>query len=247
MRIAAISDIHGNLPALEAVLADIAKRGADVTVNLGDILSGPLQPRATAERLMALDFPTIAGNHERQVLTHAVERMGDSDRFAYDEITELQRAWLRSLPSTLRLTPDVLLVHGTPSSDLVYWMESVDDRGQRQASYEEVLERAGDAQASLILCGHTHVPRSVLLDDGRLIVNPGSVGLQAYSDVHPLPHKAENGTPHARYVIIERIGQQWQVEHIAVAYNWDEMSSLANANGRPDWAHALATGRMPRQ
>ena len=245
MRIAAVSDIHGNLPALEAVLADIAQRGADVTVNLGDILSGPLQPAATADRLMPLDMPTVAGNHERQVLTHALERMGEADRYAYDNISELHRAWLRSLPSTLRLTPDVLLVHGTPSTDLVYWLESVDERGQRPATYAEVLERAGDAAASLILCGHTHVPRSVQLDDGRLIVNPGSVGLQAYEDVHPHPHRAQNGTPHARYAIVERRGSAWQVEHIAVPYDWHAASAMAAANGRPDWAYALATGRMP--
>jgi predicted phosphodiesterase len=245
MRIAAISDIHGNLAALEAVLADIAKRGADVTVNLGDILSGPLQPAATADRLMVLDMPTVAGNHERQVLTHAPERMGESDRYACDHISALHRAWLRSLPSTLRLAPDVLLVHGTPLSDLVYWMETVDERGQRPATYAEVLERAGDASASLILCGHTHVPRSVMLDDGRLIVNPGSVGLQAYEDVHPHPHRAENGTPHARYAIVERRGGAWQVEQIAVPYDWHAASAKAAAHGRPDWAHALATGRMP--
>ncbi|MGB9988899.1 metallophosphoesterase family protein [Massilia sp. SM-13] len=245
MRIAAISDIHGNLLALEAVLADIAQRGADVTVNLGDILSGPLQPAATADRLMPLDMPTIAGNHERQVLTHALERMGESDRYAYDHISELHRAWLHSLPSTLRLAPDVLLVHGTPSTDLVYWLESVDADGQRPASYAEVVERAGDVQASLILCGHTHVPRSVLLDDGRLIVNPGSVGLQAYEDVHPHPHRAENGTPHARYAMLERRGSAWLIEQIAVPYDWHAASAMAAANGRPDWAHALATGRMP--
>ena len=81
MRIAAISDIHGNLGALDAVLDDIARRGVDVTVNLGDIVSGHLQPRATAQRLMALDLPTIRGNHERQVLGDPA-RMGASDAFA---------------------------------------------------------------------------------------------------------------------------------------------------------------------
>jgi predicted phosphodiesterase len=68
MKIAAISDIHGNLPALEAVLADIAAEGVDLTVDLGDILSGPWWGAATADRLMPLGLPTIAGNHERQLL-----------------------------------------------------------------------------------------------------------------------------------------------------------------------------------
>jgi hypothetical protein len=123
-------------------------------------------------------------------------------------------------------------------------MESVDPSGQRAATYAEVLQRAGDAQASLILCGHTHVPRSVLLDDGRLIVNPGSVGLQAYDDDLPYPHKAENGSPHARYAIVERTAGGWAVEHYAVAYDWNAAAEVAQRHGRPDWATALRTGRM---
>lgn len=72
MKIAALSDIHGNLAALDAVLDavldDVRRRGADVIVNLGDILSGALHPAETADRLIALDLPTIKGNHERQLL-----------------------------------------------------------------------------------------------------------------------------------------------------------------------------------
>lgn len=74
MKIAAISDIHGNLGALEAVFDDIREQGADLVVNLGDILSGALYPAQTADRLMPLGLPTIRGNHERQVLR------GDPDR-----------------------------------------------------------------------------------------------------------------------------------------------------------------------
>ncbi len=244
MRIAVMSDIHGNLWALDAVLADIARRNVDVTVNLGDILSGPLLPAETAERLMAQDLPTIRGNHERQVLEHDPARMGASDRWAHEHIAPVHRGWIASLPSSMRLQDDVLMVHGTPGSDLVYWMETVDPAGQRIATYAEVRERAGDAQASLILCGHTHVPRSVLLDDGRLIVNPGSVGLQAYDDDLPYPHKAENGTPHARYAVVERTARGWAVEQYAIAYDWNAAAEVAQRHGRPDWAFALRTGRM---
>ena len=82
MKIAALSDIHGNLPALEAVLDDIERQGADVIVNLGDILSGPLYPSQTADRLMQLGLPTIRGNHDRQLLGADGTRMGPSDRYA---------------------------------------------------------------------------------------------------------------------------------------------------------------------
>lgn len=244
MKIAAISDIHGNLDALDAVLADIALRGVDMIVNLGDIVSGHLQPRATAARLMALDLPTIRGNHERQLFGDPA-RMGESDAFARTQLLPEQLAWIAALPATLRLRKDVLLVHGTPQSDLVYFLDSVTPQGSRAATPAEVAERAGAADAALILCGHTHMPRSMRLDDGRLVVNPGSVGLQAYDDDHGHPHVMENGTPHARYAIAEQGADgAWTAHFHAVAYDWEQAARLALANGRPDWVTPLRTGRV---
>ncbi|MDN2674662.1 metallophosphoesterase family protein [Janthinobacterium sp. SUN026] len=244
MKIAAISDIHGNLDALEAVLADIALRGVDMIVNLGDIVSGHLQPRATAARLMGLDLPTIRGNHERQLFGDPA-RMGVSDAFARAQLLPEQLAWINALPATLRLRKDVLLVHGTPQSDLVYFLDSVTPQGSRAATPDEVAERAGTTDAALILCGHTHMPRQVRLPDGRLVVNPGSVGLQAYDDEHGYPHVMENGTPHARYAIAEQgTDGAWTAQLHAVVYDWEKAARLALANGRPDWAAPLRTGRV---
>ncbi|MGO1068371.1 metallophosphoesterase family protein [Lysobacter sp. CA199] len=245
MRIAVLSDIHGNLGALDAVRADIARRGADLIVDLGDLLSGPLQVEATADRLIALGWPTIAGNHERQVLNDPFERMSESDRHAVAHLRADQRDWLRGLPASLRLNDDVLMVHGTPRSDLECFIETIDASGMRAATSAEAAERAGDADARVILCGHTHVPRGLRLDDGRLIVNPGSVGLQAYADDRPHPYKVENDSPQARYAIVERGRDgEWRVEFVAVDYDWNAAAELALRNGRPDWARALATGRI---
>lgn len=244
MRIAAISDIHGNLAALEAVLADIARRAVDVTVNLGDIVSGHLQPRETAARLMALALPTIRGNHERQLLGDPV-RMGVSDAYARAQLLPPQLAWIAALPATLRLRQDVLLVHGTPGSDLVYFLDTITPQGSRAATMDEVTQRAGDADAALILCGHTHMPRAMPLPDGRLIVNPGSVGLQAYDDDHLYPHVMENGTPHARYAIVESDAHgRWSAQFYQVEYDWEAQALLALANGRPDWVVPLRSGRV---
>ncbi|MGJ7903154.1 metallophosphoesterase family protein [Lysobacter sp. 1R34A] len=242
MRIAVISDVHGNLGALDAVLADIERRGADLAVNLGDLLSGPLQPRETADRLIALGWPTIAGNHERQVLNDPPERMSASDRHAVAEIRPGQREWLRSLPPTWRLNEEVLLVHGTPRSDLECFIETVDAHGMRPAHGDEAMQRAGGTDARVILCGHTHVPRSLRLADGRLVVNPGSVGLQAYEGEHPYPHRVETGSPQACYAIVERINGEWSAQLLAVDYDWEAEAERALRNGRPDWARALATG-----
>lgn len=244
MKIAVLSDIHGNIAALDAVLADAVERGADRIVNLGDICSGGLFPMETAERLMALDLPTIRGNHERQLLEQAPEQMGLSDRHAALTLRPEHFAWLAALPETLWLTEDILLVHGTPDSDLAYYLETVTENGIRAATLTEVKARTGTVPAPVILCGHTHVPRVVALDDGPLIVNPGSVGLPAYDDVRPHPHKVETGSPHARYAMLTQKEGAWRAELLCVDYDWDQAARDAEANGRPDWARALRTGRV---
>lgn len=242
MKIAVISDIHGNLSALEAVLADIEERGVDVIVNLGDILSGALQPCETADRLMSLNLPTISGNHEWQVLSPQIDKMGPSDRRAFETIRPSHRRWLESLPASLELD-DMLLVHGTPTSDVEYFLETVTAEGCRAATLSEIAARAGSTTAPLILCGHTHIPRTVRLDDGRLIVNPGSVGLQAYADERPFFHVMETGTPDAKYAIATRENGQWMSQQFSVNDEWDITAVMAEANGRPDWVFPLKTGR----
>ncbi|ATE63775.1 metallophosphoesterase family protein [Rhizorhabdus dicambivorans] len=245
MRIAAISDIHGNLAALDAVLADIGRRGADLTVNLGDILSGPLQPAETADRLIPLDLPTIAGNQERQLLTLDIADMGASDAYAAPRLTPAHRAWLAGLPPTLRIAPDILLCHGTPGNDLAYYLDHIGPEGARAATADEIEAKSGGENAALILCGHTHIPRLHRRAGGGLVVNPGSVGLPAYEDDRPWPHVMESGSPHARYAIAERDADgRWNAELIAVDYGWEQAARRAEAGGRPDWAVALRTGRM---
>ncbi len=256
MRVAAISDIHGNLPALDAVLADIARCGVDVTVNLGDIVSGPLWPCETAGRLMAIGLPTIRGNHERQLLTQRREQMSATDAHTDALLAPVHRDWLASLPIDLWLASDLYCCHGTPASDVEYWLETVTPDfarpgapGVRMAGAYEARARLGaqrGGNASLLLCGHTHVPRALQLEPGVLVLNPGSVGLQAYDDAHPHMHVVENGSPHARWALAERVGAGWRVECHAVVYDWEAAARRAEGNARPDWADALRSGFVGR-
>jgi len=243
MRIAVISDVHGNLLALDAVLGDIADRAVDVTVNLGDLLSGGLKPRETADRLMALDLPTVRGNHERQVLHTPAAQMSLSDRLAHESLTAAHRAWLAALPLTLELSGDVLAFHGSPTDDVTYLLETVEPQGARPATVEEVLARLGPhAERRLLLCGHTHLQRSMRLPTGALVVNPGSVGWPAYSDDEPYPHRMEATTPHARYAIVDENETGWHVDFRTVDYDWEEAARIAEANNRTDVSRALRTG-----
>lgn len=250
MRLAVVSDIHGNLPALQAVWADIEAAGVDGVLNLGDILSGPLWPAETADWLMARAWPTLAGNHERQLLQQAPAQMSASDRYTADRLRPAHRAWLVALPTQLRPAPGLLCVHGTPASDLDYLLQTVDAAGQRDATPDEVAQRLGEPAARLVLCGHSHLQRHVQLSLAAGVVqvlNPGSVGLPAFDDSHGRPHVNEAGSPQARYALIHDDGAGWQVQLRQVDYNWEAAAAQAEAAGRGDWADALLTGRVGRK
>lgn len=236
---AVLSDIHGNLPALIATVADAEARGCTRFLNLGDILSGPLWPAETAAWLMARDWPTIAGNHERQVLTDPPERINASDAFTRAALGPEVLAWMAALPATLMIE-DMFLCHGTPTSDVTPLTDTLEGATLRVASEAELAGRLAGQGAPLILCGHTHVPRLLALPGGRRVLNPGSVGLQAYDDDHPRPYTVENGDPLARYAVID--GEEINLH--AVAYDHLVAARKAEAEGRADWAIGLATGRM---
>ena len=128
MRIAIIADIHGNLPALEAILADIKCRNVDRTINLGDCVSGPLWPREVCGLLMARDDLTIRGNHDRWVSGPDPGRMGASDRYAHSQLNQDHRSWLGALPTSADANHGILACHGTPTNDNHYLVEEVCDR-----------------------------------------------------------------------------------------------------------------------
>lgn len=241
MRLAVVSDIHGNLAALEAVVADFESQGVDAVLNLGDSLSGPLLPLETARFLMAQDWLHLAGNHERQILDASVPR-GESDQYAFSQLTPRELRWIGALRPSARFADDVFLCHGTPTSDIVDFLESVDPSGVRAATPAEIEQRLGAVDAALVLCGHTHVPRSVRSARGQLIVNPGSVGLPGYLASLPHPHVVQNGSPDARYAILERRSGAWRAALRTVPYDFAPMVELARVRGREEWARALRTG-----
>jgi predicted phosphodiesterase len=243
MRFAAIADVHGNHLALEAVLADIRAQGIDEIVNLGDCLSGPLEAGKAADTLMALDAVTVRGNHDRYLIESPADAMPPWEQHAYSQLAPRHLDWLRSLPFSAIYRDLAYLCHATPEDDQTYWLESVSPEGHVFVKpLEEIEALAAGIRFPLILCGHSHVPRVVRLSDGRLIVNPGSVGCPAYSDDLPYEHKVEAGHPLASYCVIETSADGWLPQFRTVAYDHMAMSRLAKENARPDWAGALATG-----
>jgi predicted phosphodiesterase len=123
MRLAIISDVHGNVRALEAVLADIRSRGVDATVNLGDCVAGPTWPRESFECLATLNVPTVRGNHDRWIVDRPTDGLPPAGRFAREALTQEQRNALFALPATLELEGGILATHGTPTDDSTYLTE----------------------------------------------------------------------------------------------------------------------------
>jgi len=168
VRIAVLSDIHGVLPALEAVLAEPDVRSADRVVLCGDLAAGP-QPVETLDALSALGERAIwiRGNADRELATGETDYPVDAWAAAQLRPDQIER--LSGLPLTVRLG-DIVFCHATPRSDTEIVL--VDSPIARWAEVFAGLP----ADVSTVACGHTHMP-FVRLVDRRLVVNPGSVGM----------------------------------------------------------------------
>ena len=245
MRIAAISDIHSNIFALEAVIADIKSRDVDVTVNLGDILYGPIAPRAAYDLLMEQDFITISGNQDREIYEAGSDdaRSNPMMQFILDDLGSEPLDWMRSLPFDHQLNDEVYLCHGTPNSDLIYLLENVESGHAQVRADGEILELLNGQSSDVVICGHTHTARAVSTSTNRLIVNSGSVGLPAYRDDLPVPHFMQSFSPHATYTIVEKVDFGWNVQHIKVAYDYQRAANESKKISGHNWAKYLETGR----
>jgi putative phosphoesterase len=181
MRIAAIYDIHGNLPALEAVLQEIRRAGVDQIVVGGDVIPGPM-PRETIDFLKSLDIPAqyIRGNGEREVLAvRAGVETGtvpaafrEVMRWVAGQLSSEHERWLASWPETLRLEIDglgeILFCHATPRSDTEIFT--------RLTPEESLLPIFAGLDVPLVVCGHTHMQLDRTIG-GTRVVNAGSVGM----------------------------------------------------------------------
>lgn len=235
---AVLSDIHGNSYALRAVLADAARRGVSFFANLGDIFYGPLDPAGTWDILSAMDMPTIRGNQDRLILDEGED--SPTMRFVREQLSPEARDWVYYLPAMLQVR-GLFMLHGAPGDDAACLMEDVSSGAPEMKSCADMLRGLPIPPPPMVLCGHSHIPR-VTHCEGAVLVNPGSVGLQAYREEIP-SHAVQTGDPRARYAVIEDGPNGWEAEIVCVEYDHDAAASLARRNGREDWALWLETGR----
>jgi predicted phosphodiesterase len=179
VRVAALSDIHGNLPALDAVLAEVEREGVDLVVVGGDIVTGPLAPEAL-DRVLDLGerARVLRGNADREAVevrrggAEAGEWPGPRDAWSLARLEERHLDALAALPETVTVDVDglgpVLFCHATPRSDTEVFLETTPD--------DVVAPMLAGKGATTVVCGHTHMQfdRDVR---GVRVVNSGSVGM----------------------------------------------------------------------
>lgn len=163
VRVAALYDVHGNVRALEAVLADVASADVDAIVFGGDLVWG-LWPRETLElaQSLAVRAQFLSGNMDRAL----TDREDAATLFVREQLSEEQRQFVAAWPSTLSVD-DVLYCHATPHSD-----EDVVTPVSSEETWREALR---DVTESTVVCGHIHFQYDEQ-HAGRRVVNPGSVG-----------------------------------------------------------------------
>ena len=237
-RVTIFGDIHGNLPALEAVLADIEARGLSPDYCLGDLVGYGTFPNEVIAAIRERNIPTLMGNYDLGVgnssddcgcayTSKEAEALGKrSIAWSNAHTTEENKAYLRQLTDQISLQLGgfrVRLVHGSPRKINEYLYED-----RPNATMERLLDLA---DADILVCGHTHIPYHRILPSGRYVVNAGSVG------------KPKDGNPEACYVVLEALDNNLSVTFGRVPYDIERAAQAIEASGMPnEYAEMLRKG-----
>jgi putative phosphoesterase len=237
-RVAVISDIHSNVPALESVLVDISERGLGLCYCLGDLVGYGTFPNEVIQTIRQQDIPTVMGNYDQGVGNSSdecgcayrdpvAEALGKrSIAWSNAHTSQANKGFLRELPSQIPLQLGGLhvnLVHGSPRRINEYLFEDRPDK-----SLERLLDLV---ESDVMVCGHTHLPYHRVLPSGRHVVNAGSVG------------KPKDGDPRACYAVLEADGGQLGVEFVRVPYDIERVTRAIESSAMPDeYAEMLRAG-----
>jgi putative phosphoesterase len=238
-KITIFGDIHANLPALEAVFADIAARQLDNLYCLGDLVGYGVWPNEVIAMIRERNIPTIMGNYDQGVgidsddcgcayRTPEAQALGvRSIAWSNAHTSAENKAYLRQLAANIPLQLGdlrVLLVHGSPRKVNEYLYED-----RPEAGMERLMDAAG---ADVLVCGHTHLPYHRVLGSGRHVINAGSVG------------KPKDNDPRACYLTLAAEGRELFVEFIRAPYDVERAAQAIEATEMPDeFAEMLRQGK----
>lgn len=239
-RVAVLSDIHGNLPSLEAVLSDVQRKGVDGIIAAGDYTGGP-QPQETTDLLRSLGSCMIRGNTEDYCLDYdrgngpagwRESKQWAAMRWSCSCLSRETLDFIASLPQQRVVAPSgaapIRVVHGSPRSPTEHLFPDRDPAALRAFREAGLLPwgtepiRLSYALAQIeelvLVCGHSHIPWTQE-QDGRLVVNAGSVG----APIH--------GHWYAQYAILSWRNSRWRAEHHSIAYDLDRIRAVYRDSG----------------
>ena len=231
-------DIHANLPALEAVLADIEARDLSPLYCLGDLVGYGTFPNEVTATIRERNIPTLMGNYDQGVgnssddcgcayTSPVAEALGKrSIAWTNQNTSADNKLFLTQLPAQFPLQLGELrvrLVHGSPRKINEYLFADRPD-----ATLERLLDMA---DAEVLVCGHTHIPYHRILPSGRHVVNAGSVG------------KPKDGNPQACYIVLEANNSDLKVTFRRIPYDVERAAQAIEASDMPhEYAEMLRTG-----
>ena len=246
MRVAIISDMHGNDFAFEAAEADIENQKVDQIVCLGDAIQGGPQPAAVVQRLRKLGCPVVMGNADAWLLSgeetadegipaERLRKMGEIRLWSLSQLTEEDRAFISGFQPTVTIPLEnelrLLCFHGSPTS-----FDDVILPGAPQEEFQKFLGAYAD---QILTGGHTHAQQIRRL--GQLFFfNPGSIGF-AYS--HNQPDDGFHADPWAEYAILTADNGQIGLEFRRVLFDADELIRIYRDSGRPFAEEAISQYR----
>lgn len=235
-RCALLADIHGNLPALEAVLDDVGRRELEAVYHLGDLVGYAPWPDEVVSRLAQEGIPGVAGNYDSTVAVDAEHCGCRAENPRREALAQESYAWtlahasaetksrLRAMPFRIDLRPGgghhsgptLRLVHGAPTLNTLYWdADRPDDFARKMAG------KLGATEGDAVAFGHTHVPWKRVVD-GILFVNAGSVG------------RPKDGDPRASWVIASWDGTAITVDHVRTEYDVERAAAAILDSELPD-------------
>lgn len=238
MKIAVFSDIHGNAVALEAVFKDIDARNIDLVFCGGDLVGYGAYPNEVINLIRKYRIPTIMGNYDDGVgfnkndcgCAYVDSQMKELDHISLEwtkkQVSFENRAFLRSLLERVQFTAcgkKILIIHGSPRQINEYLYTDLPE--------ESVLKFFDNENVDIIICGHTHLPYTRVMD-AKCLINVGSVG------------KPKDGDNRAAYTVIKLTESSLETEVIRVNYDVEQIAQAIEASGLPkEFAVELKNGK----
>lgn len=188
-----------------------------------------------------MDIKSVSGNCDRILLQASSDNL--TAQYVIDMLENQHKNWLNNLPFSIQ-TEDFYFCHASPKSDEQYLLHDITLNDAILKQPQDIMNLVKEIPQNIIFCGHSHLSDIVYLPNGKVIVNPGSVGLPAYEEEEPFYYKMESGTPFANYTIVEKRDGRWIFEQINITYDVTDEIKQSEKLNRPDWACALKFGHV---